>query len=653
MRKILTLTAAILASFSLFAASQKVPTKTLTLPTTGLVDPWGGSFTSDHNYYLDAENNLIIYYPYSVRNSSQTTWSQTDGGGSVEIADGYASSGIFKGYTYYNAVDNKDSKNRCDALKKSTGSITTYRVTNCTGVSAYVKLGKKGDKVVMNCYEMTGDAPAASASKTTEYTDANNASVGTLSVTGLDGAKVYLVELYNEGSGSTASFYEIAFYYRSVKSVVESLAAVSVDDADISSSNLTELQTNHSITLADAYAAAPVVKFTKHVVTTYDDDQFVESDVVVPVTAELVADAWQAKTTINSVEYTVSLAKAASVTITYMAGELKLGEEVIAKGDKVAENAEYEALQLATFEGWFDDAELTSAADLTAAINADKTLYGKFTYKYAQSINIEQLILDNSTSYDILSTLGARNYATGIVINSNNALDTLNDLEKKDNRNYAYLGLKVKTSGAMLNFRLANASVVRVKFGAYKTTAVPQVSINGGAYENMTITDGVYEHTASAEELISIKTASGDAVVFKQIMIDEALADITLPAPGAYAIVLGTVTNGTLAATWEGKTDKKVNVPVGATVTLTVTPASGYKVESVTVNANPIDAVAGVYSFVMPAEAVTVSASFVKDSGTAIGNTEDAVKATKVLRDGQVLILRDGKFFNALGVEVK
>lgn len=47
--------------------------------------------------------------------------------------------------------------------------------------------------------------------------------------------------------------------------------------------------------------------------------------------------------------------------------------------------------------------------------------------------------------------------------------------------------------------------------------------------------------------------------------------------------------------------------------------------------------------------------TFTKDDGgaTAINNTEAEIKATKVLRDGQVLILRDGKFFNTLGVEVK
>lgn len=38
---------------------------------------------------------------------------------------------------------------------------------------------------------------------------------------------------------------------------------------------------------------------------------------------------------------------------------------------------------------------------------------------------------------------------------------------------------------------------------------------------------------------------------------------------------------------------------------------------------------------------------------TAIENTTVEAKAVKVIRDGQVMILRDGKAFNALGVEMK
>ena len=51
---------------------------------------------------------------------------------------------------------------------------------------------------------------------------------------------------------------------------------------------------------------------------------------------------------------------------------------------------------------------------------------------------------------------------------------------------------------------------------------------------------------------------------------------------------------------------------IGSTVNLTVTPDSGYVVTSVKYNSTEIEPVNGVYSFVMPAEDVTVSAEFEK-----------------------------------------
>ena len=41
------------------------------------------------------------------------------------------------------------------------------------------------------------------------------------------------------------------------------------------------------------------------------------------------------------------------------------------------------------------------------------------------------------------------------------------------------------------------------------------------------------------------------------------------------------------------------------------------------------------------------------DKETAVENVAAAVKAQKVVRDGQVLIIRDGKALNMLGVEVR
>ncbi len=426
-----------------------------------------------------------------------------------------------------------------------------------------------------------------------------------------------------------------------VKSSSEAFKSVSFNDEAL----VANFDANHAMTVEGSYVDAPVVVFTKTVTTIYEDNSQVVKDVEVNVTAEEVAGAWQAQAEINSVTYTINAAKAASVVVTYMDGETVLGTENVAINETVAEYAQYQSKNLATFVGWYQDADLTIEANLEAPITAETYLYAKFENKYAESINIEQLVLDNGTTYDLMSFMGGKGFASNIT----NSLDTLNDLEKKDNRNYAYLGLKVKAEGKLLNFRLAANSTVKVKFG--NVGATPLVSINGGEYAAMELTEGVYTYTATDEALISIKTASTATLIFKQIMIDADLAEVVLPAPGAYAITLTPGENGQLAASWEGKTDKKVNVPVGATVTLNVTPAEGYTATSVKLNGEDIIPVENVYSFVMPAQVAEIVATF--GIATAIDNAEAAVKAEKVIRDGQVLILRDGKIFNALGAEVK
>ena len=63
------------------------------------------------------------------------------------------------------------------------------------------------------------------------------------------------------------------------------------------------------------------------------------------------------------------------------------------------------------------------------------------------------------------------------------------------------------------------------------------------------------------------------------------------------------MTNGTVTA-------DKQTASEGEKVTLTVTPASGYVIETVKINGNAITAVGGVYSFTMPAQNAAVTATF-------------------------------------------
>ena len=88
---------------------------------------------------------------------------------------------------------------------------------------------------------------------------------------------------------------------------------------------------------------------------------------------------------------------------------------------------------------------------------------------------------------------------------------------------------------------------------------------------------------------------------------------------------------------------------VGDTVTLTATPNDGYRFVrwSNEVEDNP-------YTFVI-SDNVTLSAEFEEVISTSVENTSPSQQSDthKLLRDGQLLILRDGKTYNIMGAEIK
>lgn len=430
-----------------------------------------------------------------------------------------------------------------------------------------------------------------------------------------------------------------------IKSTVVALANVKINDVAVAAADLTKLLADGSLAIEDDYLNAPVVKFFQETTITYEDDSKKVITDSVAVTASEVAGKWQAKTTVNKVEYTVTMAKTASYEVTYKLGTRTLGTELVAANGNPANYATYQDLKdggLSIFGAWFSKSDLSGDAVTiaSAVITKDTAFYASFTYKYAQSINIEQSIIangkDSAASVALINSLGTLNYAKNILYKKGtNELDSLND-GKGAMRNYDYLGLKIKTAGAMLNLRLAEGKTVNIKFG--NVAATPLVAINGGDYAEMSLTNGVYTYTATGEDLVSIKTATAGAVVFKQIAINEPLADVMYP------ITYAETENGTIAG-W------KIALP-GETVNLTATPAENYQLKEITVNAEKLEPVENKYSFTMPAKAVEVAATF-ETEPTAIGNTEAEVKAVKVIRNGQLIIIRDGKEFNVLGSQTK
>ena len=96
-----------------------------------------------------------------------------------------------------------------------------------------------------------------------------------------------------------------------------------------------------------------------------------------------------------------------------------------------------------------------------------------------------------------------------------------------------------------------------------------------------------------------------------------------------------------------------VPMPKGYTADATITPEDGYELKSVTLNDEPLVPAGEVYT--LPALTANVVLAIVTEEkeATAIDNAEVSAKAHKVISNGQLMIIRNGEIFNALGSKMK
>ena len=152
---------------------------------------------------------------------------------------------------------------------------------------------------------------------------------------------------------------------------------------------------------------------------------------------------------------------------------------------------------------------------------------------YSSSINIEQFVLENTVSAidEFKAELTKCNIAYEYFeFDNNNTLDGLN--EEKADRNEPFLGLKVKTQGATVKVTLEKGKVLNVKFGCINDPV--NVTVDGEAAGEPIAANkaGGYIFTlqaADADREVAFTTTTAKAVIFKQIMIGEDIANVVLP----------------------------------------------------------------------------------------------------------------------------
>ncbi len=245
----------------------------------------------------------------------------------------------------------------------------------------------------------------------------------------------------------------------------------------------------------------------------------------------------------------------------------------------------------------------------------------------SSSVNFEQMVLDNSKKYSYATALSAAHIAYSV---GDNPLDSLD--ESKSSRNEPYLGIKLKPANSYIQVVVPRENTLKVKFGhisekiAYFIDDVKQDSLATSTTVLEVAADASSSHTYKFQLKTKDKT-----LVFKQIMIGEAIQSVTLPA----RITMGSPSNGSISVT--GTDDGKKVVNVGSTVTVNVSPDSNYELATLTYvktgsDDTPTDITGGdlsedSYSFDMPNYNVTINATFVA-SCTALSTTPGTGSAT-------------------------
>ena len=203
--------------------------------------------------------------------------------------------------------------------------------------------------------------------------------------------------------------------------------------------------------------------------------------------------------------------------------------------------------------------------------------------------------------------------------------------------------LQMKLNGRMDNVRVYDFAMTEDEMDSYASSDDKQLYVDGVEIDSEmvggTVTvDNVKPAIGEEVTLIPVAdenaelteiTVNGQVIeavdgIYKTTMVEGGLF-VSAKFIRSFAVASDSaVVNGSVVA-------DKTMVKEGETVTLTVTPNSGYQIKSVLMNGATVEVVDGVYSFVMPSEEVTVSAEFAKLLRISVktGITGGTVKVNK------------------------
>lgn len=675
--KLYFLLTALLFAGSAMAASPVTPTTVYTVgDATTLQKSWSSKGQST-NYFVSGDTVIFqAYVCYSSASSSGQTWLGYTNNGSDKAT--WSAMDCFKGAAAW--FGDKTDNHKYAGTKTSRAYL--FNVTNCVSVLFYGNPDDKDRSITANVYELGTDnkvATGATAVKTATITG-KGAAVG--KIEGLDGSKAYQIEVLGGDDKSNGQFYEIAF----VKP--QPLTDATLKSITINSEALEEFEpttTTYNVELPIGTTEVPTVEATPTAGTcTITDATSLPGATTIEVTAK---DGTTTQTyTINFTVATCApaelvlivdsigaiietedlvaptLANPHNLSVVYASSN----EEVVTVDQKgaltkvgVGEAVITITAAKQTVEGIeYCEEEVSYKVTLTAhPIEGSTTIFewAVASSPKAPTMDSTNLAADTCGTLTIGKSVVNRYFGgnkftcqSGMYKLGNNdvavefateggflAEDEITIVGQNggtDNRGFEIGNASAKAADTKGNIK----STTQSDNSTIKTyTAVVDETIEGGVLR-------LFRLAGKTMYLKSIKVVR-PCTVESRLVLDKTAIDVldsekTITAPNLN-------NPNELVVKYESSNTEVVAVDAN-TGALTKGTKTGMATITISWERQTIN-------FVRYCAGELVYTVTVKSGATAVENTTVAAPATKVIRDGQLLIIREGKTYTAQGVQVQ
>ncbi|MGN0235462.1 MAG: cadherin-like beta sandwich domain-containing protein [Paludibacteraceae bacterium] len=634
--KFFSLVAAALFAGSTMAADPVLPTTVYTVGDASTLGSTWASKNQTTNYFVSGDTVIFqsyvcysstsnqLWLGYTANGSSSVTWSATE---------------CFKGAAAW--FGETEGNHKYAGTRSDRAYL--FNVTNCVSVLFYGNPGNASRSIIANVYELGADntvAAEAVAVKTATITG-SSAAVG--KIEGLDGTKSYQIQVLGNDN-SNGQFYEIAFVATPAAKDIATLNSITVNGEELEEFDAATL--TYNVELPYGTTEVPVVAATA---TSSKATVTVTQATAVDGTATIVVTAEDGETTKT---YTVSFTVAESQSEDATLASISIDGNAIA--DFKADVLDYThtiaytaAIPLITAEA--NDAvatvNITQATEVPGTATIVVTAQAGNTQTYTVAISRAAAIKHLTV---VPFTNGAKGAINETALTVTAPYMAGEDVPTVDGENIVVSGDGTPT--ATLN----EDGTITLK-GADDVEAVYTV-----------VTEGIRPDTLTADEITFTGT---EAYIFapygwdsskgwkfaKKVNDETNMRDakgntrIYMALPPAESVIL---TSGT-----GGARDVKIYVN-GAESDVTATAASG-KTITITLSqtANNLVAIeSGDGNAASGGDGGFTKMQLTNPSnpiGSAVYQAQAEVKAVKVIRNGQLLIIRDGKTYTAQGVQLQ